>query len=317
MTISRVKFPWPPFSGVFLFFDEIFNSVCGTTYLMRGDGATVVNVRLNEHEVGAQAVGEFLGVPGDHGQLRSRSPCSSAPGAAVVSSRDEDAVAPPRRLDPLLYDQLRAIQQSFTKEMYDYAVAYLQRTLERTPTEAKGDCWLLTKLAGFEIKHRDLVHHVTPEQRESICTLRRNAIVDRAANSKLNGSFKLLCELCAIDAGHHRQELGEEGRGRHLGAAQSLAHAEALWQGPGHHAPVYGLVLGAQHPGYRYEREPAATGLQCALNATPCPLAATHNLLCLCAVGMYLQAFVDRAGRGIDHRDVYYGKITIEPILNP
>ena len=118
-------------------------------------GGTVVNVRLNEHEVGAQAVGEFLGVPGDHGQLRSRSPCSSAPGAAVVSSRDEDAVAPPRRLDPLLYDQLRAIQQSFTKEMYDYAVAYLQRTLERTPTEGIGDCWLLTILAGFEIKHQD------------------------------------------------------------------------------------------------------------------------------------------------------------------
>ena len=29
----------------FIFFDEIFNSVRGTTYLMRDDGATVVNVR--------------------------------------------------------------------------------------------------------------------------------------------------------------------------------------------------------------------------------------------------------------------------------
>ena len=45
MTISRVKFPWPPFFRIFIFFDEVFNLVCGTTYLMRDDGATVVNVR--------------------------------------------------------------------------------------------------------------------------------------------------------------------------------------------------------------------------------------------------------------------------------
>ena len=30
MTISRVKFPWPPFFRIFIFFDEIFISVCGT-----------------------------------------------------------------------------------------------------------------------------------------------------------------------------------------------------------------------------------------------------------------------------------------------
>ena len=45
MTIPRVKFPWPPFFRIFIFFDEVFNSVRGTTYLMRDDGATVVNVR--------------------------------------------------------------------------------------------------------------------------------------------------------------------------------------------------------------------------------------------------------------------------------
>ena len=45
VTISRVKFPWPPFFRIFIFFDEILISVCGTTYLMRDDGATVVNVR--------------------------------------------------------------------------------------------------------------------------------------------------------------------------------------------------------------------------------------------------------------------------------
>ena len=36
---------------------------------------------------------------------------------------------------------------------------------------------------------------VNAEQHESICTSRRRAILDRAANSKLNGSFKLLCEM--------------------------------------------------------------------------------------------------------------------------
>ena len=45
MTISRVKFPWPPFFRIFIFFDAVFNSVRGTTYLMRDDGATDVNVR--------------------------------------------------------------------------------------------------------------------------------------------------------------------------------------------------------------------------------------------------------------------------------
>ena len=44
MTISRVKFPWPPFFRIFIFFDAVFITVCGTTYLMRDDGATVVNV---------------------------------------------------------------------------------------------------------------------------------------------------------------------------------------------------------------------------------------------------------------------------------
>ena len=41
MTISRVKFPWPPFFRIFIFFDEVFNTARGTTYLMRDDGATV------------------------------------------------------------------------------------------------------------------------------------------------------------------------------------------------------------------------------------------------------------------------------------
>ena len=42
-----------------------------------------------------------------------------------------------------------------------------------------------------------------------------------------------------------------------------------------------------------------------ALNATPCPLPATHNPLCLCAVGMLVSALVDQSGRPIaDHQNV-------------
>ena len=36
-----------------------------------------------------------------------------------------------------------------------------------------------------------------------------------------------------------------------------------------------------------------------ALNATPCTLPATHNLLCLCAVGMHLSALVDPGARAL------------------
>ena len=84
----------------------------------------------------------------------------------IVLSGDEDGAVPPRmRLDEEVYEQLREMQRSFTKEMYAFAVAYLQRTLERTPTEGVGDCWLLTILAGFEVKHRELVTSVSADQR--------------------------------------------------------------------------------------------------------------------------------------------------------
>ena len=98
----------------------------------------------------------------------------------IVLSGDEDGVAPPRRLDEEVYEQLREIQRSFTKDMYDFAVAYLQRTLERTPTEGIGDCWLLTIMAGFEVKDRNHVASLRDDQREDICTKRRRAIVEWA-----------------------------------------------------------------------------------------------------------------------------------------
>ena len=77
MTISRVKFPWPPFFRIFIFFDEIFISVCGTTYLMRDDGATVVKVRSsrvicslrNPTDVLAQPCIDFAPAPGFSAQL--------------------------------------------------------------------------------------------------------------------------------------------------------------------------------------------------------------------------------------------------------
>ena len=78
------------------------------------------------------------------------------------------------------------------------AVAYLEKTLERIQTEGVGDCWLLTIMAGFEVKDRKLVKKVSEHQREVMCTTRRRAIVDWAANSKQNGGFRLLCEMCGI-----------------------------------------------------------------------------------------------------------------------
>ena len=54
-----------------------------------------------------------------------------------------------------------------------------------------------------------------------------------------------------------------------------------------------------------------------ALNATPCPLAATHNPLCLCAVGMLLSALVDQSGRPIrDQRNVNLLEDDLEEVIN-
>ena len=38
----------------------------------------------------------------------------------------------------------------FSKNMYAIAMAYLEKHLKRLKTEGKGDCWLLSILAGFE-----------------------------------------------------------------------------------------------------------------------------------------------------------------------
>ena len=75
------------------------------------------------------------------------------------------------------------------------ALAYLKDTLESIKTEGTGDCWLLTIMAGFEVKDRNHVASLRDDQREDICTKRRRAIVEWAANSKYNGGFSILCEM--------------------------------------------------------------------------------------------------------------------------
>ena len=110
---------------------------------------------------------------------------------------------------------LREMQMSFTKRIYEYAVAYLQRTLERTRTEGVGDCWLLTIMAGFEVKDRELVRKLNAEQRESMCTSRRRAIVERAASSKKNGSFRFLCELCGFEVDFKDADSVKKAEGTH------------------------------------------------------------------------------------------------------
>ena len=86
-------------------------------------------------------------------------------------------------------------QECFSQDMYAMAVAYLKNTLESIKTEGRGDCWLLTVMAGFEVKDRNLVASLRDNQHEEICTKRRRAIVKWAADSKSNGGFSLLCEM--------------------------------------------------------------------------------------------------------------------------
>ena len=92
-------------------------------------------------------------------------------------------------------DKVREQKKSFSKSMHAMAVAYLKKHLERLKTEGRGDCWLLTIMAGFEVTDPDLVAKLDDNQREEICTKRRRAIVKWAADSKSNGGFSLLCEM--------------------------------------------------------------------------------------------------------------------------
>ena len=69
-------------------------------------------------------------------------------------------------------DKVREQKKSFSKSMYAMAVAYLKKHLERLKTEGRGDCWLLTIMAGFEVTDPDLVAKLDDNQREEICKRR-------------------------------------------------------------------------------------------------------------------------------------------------
>ena len=111
---------------------------------------------------------------------RSSRTSKASDGAASSSAAgdEEDGATKRQRLTPQEYDRLRDLKRSFSQDMYAMAVAYLEQTLERIKTEGRGDCWLLTIMAGFEVKDRKHVASLRDDQRENICTQRRRAIVD-------------------------------------------------------------------------------------------------------------------------------------------
>ena len=102
---------------------------------------------------------------------------TASDGAASSSAAgdEEDGATKPRRLPEHTeqeYNQLRDLKRSFSQDMYAMAVAHLKDTLETTKTEGKGDCWLLTIMASFEVKDRNHVASLRDDQREAICTTR-------------------------------------------------------------------------------------------------------------------------------------------------
>ena len=58
--------------------------------------------------------------------------------APLVLSGEEDGVAPPPKISPAEKERLRQMQQACTLSMYDHAVAYFKRTLQRTKTDPDG-----------------------------------------------------------------------------------------------------------------------------------------------------------------------------------
>ena len=218
-----------------------------------------------------------------------------------LASDDERNVAPPRepKISREAKEHLRAMQRSWVGRMYEYAKAFLQQGMERWETEGVGDCWLLTILAGWELKDPDVVYEVPQERRGAICTSRRNAIVNMAADAKKNSAFRLLCEMCGLKVDFRNpadvrraeseisKRLADWKKERHYGHDQNIMHQCTGWF-------LQRNLLNIDFP------ERLLPGYS-ALNATPCPPAATHDLLCVCAVGMHVTALLNRAGVGIDH----------------
>ena len=234
-----------------------------------------------------------------------------------VVSGDEGNVDPPRepKVSRETKTLLRGLQMSFVKRMYEHAKAFLQQGMERWETEGVGDCWLLTIMAGWEVKDPALVNAVPDDgqSRQNICTSRRVAIVKFAADAKKNGAFRLLCEMCGEKVDFKdpndvkraqrdiSKRLADWKKEKHYGMDQNLMHACAGWF-------VRRNLLNIDIP------ERLLPGYS-ALNATPCPPAATHDLLCVCAVGMHVTALLNHAGVGIDHGSVNLLDHDLEEII--
>ena len=115
------------------------------------------------------------------------------------------------------------------------------RHLQTTKTEGVGDCWLLSIMAGFEVKDPKLVRKVDDAQRKTICTSRRHAIVEFAASSKKNGAFRFLCEMCALEVDFKDKNSVQTAEGAiaarlkdwkkplHYGRDQEIMHPCAGW----------------------------------------------------------------------------------------
>ena len=70
----------------------------------------------------------------------------------------------------------------FSKNMYAIAMAYLEKHLKRLKTEGKGDCWLLSIMAGFEVTDPDLVAGLDAGRSAALC----NALAVCAGGHRLH-----------------------------------------------------------------------------------------------------------------------------------
>ena len=132
----------------------------------------------------------------------TRTSSTASDGAASSSAagggeETTDGAKKRKKLTPQEKEQLRERKRSFSQNMYAMAVTYLKNNLKHLQTEGRGDCWLLTIMAGFEVTDPDLVAKLDAKQREEICTKRRVAIVEWAANSESNGGFRGCSARCS------------------------------------------------------------------------------------------------------------------------
>ena len=91
---------------------------------------------------------------------RTSKPSDGAASSSAAGGGEEttDGAKKRQKLTVQDKDQLRELKRRFSQDMYAMAAAYrLKNTLESIKTEGRGDCWLLTIMAGFEVTDPDLV----------------------------------------------------------------------------------------------------------------------------------------------------------------